>query len=115
MGTVSRTWRLGWALCATLYLSGTVQAQSQQVFNIALPEESLADALNGLSEQTGVPSFFPTIWSITGGHIRLWDATNCWKHWMCCSRAPGFQAVSRTKACSRFRLCDRAQTQEKPL
>ena len=42
-----------------LSLLGAVQAQEAQLYDIDLPAQPVPEALNGLSEQTGVPVFFP--------------------------------------------------------
>src|ERR1700722_11079226 len=56
---VSVAWRLVLALCVTLCLMETTPAKSQKMYDIHLPAQSVADALNGLSLQTGVPVVFP--------------------------------------------------------
>jgi iron complex outermembrane receptor protein len=51
--------RLVLALSLFLYMVGIAEAEPRQVFAIDLPSQSVADALNGLSEQTGVAVVFP--------------------------------------------------------
>jgi iron complex outermembrane receptor protein len=57
--TVSTRWRLWLALWLVLCVAGTSEAESRKVYDINLQEQSLADALNGLSEQTGASVVFP--------------------------------------------------------
>lgn len=45
--------------CLTSCLSGTVKAEQQEFYQINLPARPVAEALNDLSEQTGVPVLFP--------------------------------------------------------
>lgn len=52
-------WRLVLALCSVLCLAATANANPDKVYRIDLPAQSVAEALNGLSEQTGVPVVFP--------------------------------------------------------
>ncbi|HEY6926006.1 MAG TPA: TonB-dependent receptor plug domain-containing protein, partial [Steroidobacteraceae bacterium] len=56
---VREAWRLLWVLCVLLCAVEPVGAQPQKVYDINLPAQTLADGLNGLSEQTGVPVLFP--------------------------------------------------------
>jgi outer membrane receptor protein involved in Fe transport len=57
--TVSAGWRLVLALCFVLCIAGTSVAEPRKVYDIDLRAQGVADALNGLSEQTGVPVVFP--------------------------------------------------------
>lgn len=50
---------LGLALWLLSCVARISVAQSPQVYDIDLPAESVAEALNGLSEKTGVPAVFP--------------------------------------------------------
>ena len=59
ISVVSIAWRLVLVLCAMLCLIETTHAQSQRMYDIDLPAQNVADALNGLSLQTGVPVVFP--------------------------------------------------------
>jgi iron complex outermembrane receptor protein len=45
-------------VCLVLFFIGTARAE-QQVFDIDLPAQAVAESLNSLSEQTGVPVLFP--------------------------------------------------------
>ena len=56
---VPSSWRLVLALCVVLCAIGTAKAESSKLYDIDLPAQSVADALNGLSEQTAVPVVFP--------------------------------------------------------
>ena len=56
--TVSIWWRLWIALWLVLCVAGTSEGESRRVYDINLQAQSLADALNGLSEQTGAPVVF---------------------------------------------------------
>lgn len=56
--TASAGLRLAWALCLVACLVGTSAAQSQKFYDIDLHAPNLAEALNGLSEQTGAPIVF---------------------------------------------------------
>lgn len=47
------------ALCLLSCIVGTSAAEPRKVYDIDLRVQSVADALNGLSEQTGVPVVFP--------------------------------------------------------
>jgi iron complex outermembrane recepter protein len=58
-GTVSTGWRVFLALCLLLCIVATSAAEARKVYDIDLRAQSVADALNGLSEQTGVPVVFP--------------------------------------------------------
>src|ERR1700722_17634825 len=79
---VSVAWRLVLALCVTLCLMETTPAKSQKMYDIHLPAQSVADALNGLSLQTGVPVVFPFDLAKNRnshpviGHYALLDALN---------------------------------------
>jgi iron complex outermembrane recepter protein len=53
------TWRLIGALWLALCCSGVSIAEPTKLYDIDLQAQSVADALNGLSEQTGVPIVFP--------------------------------------------------------
>jgi len=55
--TVPGMGRLIFALCLVLSIA-IAEAQSGKVYDIRLPAQSVADGLNGLSEQTGVPVVF---------------------------------------------------------
>lgn len=59
IATASTGWRLMWVLCLVLCIVGTSAAQAPRVYDIELHTASIADALNELSEQTGVPVVFP--------------------------------------------------------
>jgi iron complex outermembrane receptor protein len=53
-------WRLSWVLClAACVVGSSLAAEPHRVYDIDLREQRLADALNGLSEQTGAPVVFP--------------------------------------------------------
>lgn len=56
--TVSTGWRPWLALYLVLCAVGTCAAEPQKVYDIRLCSQSVADALNGLSEQTGAPVVF---------------------------------------------------------
>ena len=58
IATVSTGWRCFVALCL-MFVVGTSLAGSLKVYDLDLREQSVADALNGLSEQTSVPVVFP--------------------------------------------------------
>ena len=58
IATPSTGWRLAWVLCLVLCIVRTSVAQAPQVYGIDLHTANLAEALNGLSEQTGVPVVF---------------------------------------------------------
>ena len=45
-------------VCLALCFIGAVKAE-QQVYDINLPSQAVAESLNGLSEQTGIPVLFP--------------------------------------------------------
>jgi iron complex outermembrane recepter protein len=47
------------ALCFGLWTAGEVNAGGQRVYDIHVPAQGVADALNTLSEQTSVPVVFP--------------------------------------------------------
>ena len=53
------TGRLLLALVMALCAVETVQAEGSKYYEINLPRQSVAAAVNGLSEQTGVPVVFP--------------------------------------------------------
>jgi iron complex outermembrane receptor protein len=55
----SVAWCLFLVLCVIPCLIETTQAEPQKMYDIHLPAQSVADALNGLSLQTGVPVVFP--------------------------------------------------------
>jgi iron complex outermembrane recepter protein len=59
VATMSVGWRSVLALCLLSCLVRTSLAESPKVYDIDLPAQSVADALNGLSEKTGVPVVFP--------------------------------------------------------
>jgi iron complex outermembrane receptor protein len=59
IATLLASWRLVLALCVALCAIGTAKAESGKVYDVDLPAQSVATALNGLSEQTGVPVVFP--------------------------------------------------------
>lgn len=52
-------WRLALALCLTVCTFTISAAEPAKVYDIDLPAQNVADALTGLSEQTGVPVVFP--------------------------------------------------------
>ena len=56
---MSAAWRLLLALCVSFCLIEMTPAQEQKMYDIDLPAQSVVDALNGLSQQTGVPVVFP--------------------------------------------------------
>lgn len=56
---VSTVGRLFLALWVALCVIETTQADSREMYRINLPAQNVADALNGLSEQTGIPVVFP--------------------------------------------------------
>ena len=58
IATKSTGRRLMLALCLVSYVVRTSVAEPTKVYDIDLPAESVTDALNGLSEQTGVPVVF---------------------------------------------------------
>jgi iron complex outermembrane recepter protein len=57
--TTSTAWRAALALCLALCIVGTSAAETQKVYDLDLRAQSVADALNGLSAQTGAPVVFP--------------------------------------------------------
>ena len=57
-GRVSTGRRVFLALCLLLYIVATSAAEPRKVYDLDLRAQSVADALNGLSEQTGVPVVF---------------------------------------------------------
>lgn len=59
IGTVATGRRVFLALCLVLCLVGTSAAEPQQVYDVDLRAQSVADALTALSEQTGAPVIFP--------------------------------------------------------
>jgi outer membrane receptor protein involved in Fe transport len=57
--TVSRAWRFAWLLCLALLAVETSAGEPQAAYDIDLPGQGVADALNSLSAQAGVPIVFP--------------------------------------------------------
>jgi iron complex outermembrane receptor protein len=57
--TAANGWRVVFALCLVLCIVRTSMADPPKVYDIDLPAEGVADALNGLSAQTGAPVVFP--------------------------------------------------------
>src|SRR5688572_5328227 len=65
-------------LCVALCAMSAAHGESRRVYSVDLPAQSLATALNALSEQTGIPVVFPydlakgkSSHPVTGRHTAL--------------------------------------------